>query len=137
MKRYLFDKIKIGANGVQFIPFRKATIAESFMAFTHMSFSQDEWDFIPTSFKEFLKMLSKTKIGENSEYDINVLLQPTQEKSIAFDALLKHFASEVYADRSPDKDELGSFYQNAYQIKQEAQRDGEILNQEPGALVGE
>ncbi|MBE5757624.1 MAG: hypothetical protein E7345_01660 [Clostridiales bacterium] len=134
MKKYLFDKIKVHADNVQFIPFRPASILESFMANTHTMFNQDEWEFIPYSFKEFLKMLSKTKLNDSGEYDITVPL-PMNEEPISFDLLLKDFANQMYSKKAPDRAVLAAFYSKAHQIREEAQKDKDILNMEPEELI--
>jgi len=131
MKKYLFDKIQCYDKGVKFIPFRKASIAESFLAFTHSTFNQEEWEFIAVDFKEFLKMLSKTKLKDNYEYDITVPLRDTYEEPISFDLLLKNFATDMYCDKSPDENVLRKFYSKAYQIREGAKTDKEILDKEP------
>ena len=134
MKKYLFDKIKVHADKVQFIPFRPASIVESYMANTNTTFNQDEWEFIPYSFKEFIKFLSKTRLNDAGEYDITVSL-PTHEEPIDFNLLLKDFANQIYRTKSPDKAILAAFYSKAQQIKQEAQKDKDILNLEPEELI--
>ena len=73
MKKYLFNKIKVDGDGVNFIPFRQASIAESFLANTNLSTNQKDWKFSPSSFKTFLKMLSKTKLAGNYEYNIKII----------------------------------------------------------------
>ena len=73
-KNYLFDKILLdNGKGIKFKPFRSASPLESFMANCHSTFNQEEWEFIPVSEKDFLKMLSMTivKIG-NSDYEQGV-----------------------------------------------------------------
>ena len=134
MKKYLFDKIKVHADKVQFIPFRPASILESFMADTHTSFDQGEWEFLPYSFKDFLKMLSKTKLNDSGEYDITVPL-PMREEPISFDLLLQDFANQMYREKAPNKTVLTAFYSRAQQIKQEAQKEKDILNIEPEELI--
>ena len=53
MKKYLFNKIKVDGDSVNFIPFRQANIAESFLANTNLSTNQKDWKFSPSSFKTF------------------------------------------------------------------------------------
>lgn len=134
MKKYLFDKIVVHADNVQFIPFRQASIAESFMAYTYETFNQDKWEFIPCSFKEFLKMLSKTKLNDFGKYDVTVHL-PGRKEPIDFDLLLKDFANQMFIAKAPDESVLKAFYTKAYQIKEETQKDKDILNIEPQELI--
>ena len=132
MKKYLFNKIKI-SKSVKFIPYRKATMGESFMADTQTTFNQEEWTFKPYSLKDFLKMLSKTKLNEENEYDIflDLAIVPTREEPISFDKALKIFVTDLYRDKVPNEKALAKFYQKAYQIRQAARKDKEILNKEP------
>ena len=110
---------------------------ESFMANTHTSFNQEEWEFIPNSFKEFLKMLSKTKLKDDNEYDITIVLHSAYEEPFSFDSLLKFFANDMFDVEAPNKKTLIDFYSNAYQLKLEAQNDRQILNMEPEELIGQ
>jgi len=137
MKKYLFDQIKVNTENVQFIPFRSASIIESFMANTHTTFDQKEWEFIPYSFKEFLKMLSMTKLNESGEYDIKcpLGLLPEREEPISFNLLLKNFANDIYSTEIPNKTVISAFYSKAYQIKQDAQNARDLLDQEPEELI--
>ena len=104
------------------------------MANTHTTFNQDEWEFVPYSFKDFIKMLSKTKLNDFGEYDITIPL-PISEEPIDFDLLLKDFANQIYKEKVPNKAILSAFYSKAYQIKQEAKKDKEILDIEPQELI--
>ena len=78
-------------------------------------------------------MLSKTKLNDPGEYDVVPL--PNHEESIDFDLLLKDFANQIYSEEAPDKAVLTAFYTKAYQIKQEAQKEKDILNLDPEELV--
>ena len=62
MKKYLFNKITIKDDGVNFIPFRQPSVLESFLSNPNLSLDKEHWVFSPSSFKMFLKMLSKTKL---------------------------------------------------------------------------
>ncbi len=134
MKKYLFDKIEVVSEGVKFISFRKPSIFESLQGIVCTSFSKDEWEYFAFTFKGFLKMLSKTKLNDNYEYDITVPL-PVNNEPISFDLLLKNFVADVYNSKSPNKDVLAKFYSKAYQIKEEAKRDKEILDKEPNEFL--
>ena len=129
MKRYLFDKIEID-GGVKFIPFRKANIIESFSAFTNMTFNQEEWEFRPTSFKEFLKMLEKTKISSEDDYEVIVDL-PMRKEQMTFEDALQSYAAEYYSDRPVDEKELAQFYTSAYEIKASAIENRKLLDIDP------
>ncbi len=138
MKKYLFNKIQIKSNGnVEFKPFRKATLRESFLAYTHAHFDQKNWQFIPTSFKEFLKMLSITKLNEAGEYDVDIELNIGHFEPLTFDVLLQHFASEMYNINSPNERDLQDFYTRAYQTKQDAQLDQSLLDTDPSEFVNQ
>lgn len=130
MKRYLFDKIEVLGDGVQFIPFRKATILESFSAFTHTSFNQEDWEFIPTSFNEFLKMLEKTRLDESNDYKVTINL-PMREEPLSFETMLQGFASEMYKDKPVDEKELAEFYASAYKIRKDARENRKLLEVAP------
>lgn len=134
MKKYLFDKIRLNYNSVQFIPFRKASFAESFLACTNNTFEQDEWEFSPYSFRDFLKMLSKTKLNDDNQYNVVISL-PEGEKSVSFELLIKEFAGQMYHSKAPNKNRLSKFYSSAYQIKQEAEADKMLLETEPQELI--
>ena len=136
MKKYLFNKIKINMNGnVEFTPFRKASIGESFLAYTHAKFDQKNWQFIPVSFKDFLKMLSKTKLNDADEYDVDIQLNLDHYERISFDRLIQIFASEVYNVNAPSEKALQDFYTSAYKIKEEAVLDKKLLETEPEDLL--
>ena len=141
MSKYLFNKIELDGDNVKFIPFRKASSIESFLANCHLEFDQTKWEFKPYSFKSFLKMLSKTKLSESGSY--NITTGPIiyhwsdiwEEYEVTFDELLKHFASYVYAEDDPNENDLKKFYTEAYQIKENSQRKQNTLNQEPTELL--
>ena len=120
MKKYLFNKIKVDGDGVNFIPFRQASIAESFLANTNLSTNQKDWKFSPSSFKTFLKMLSKTKLAGNYEYNIKINSSLEIEEPIPFDVLLQEFAAEMFEVNAPTEKALQEFYTSAYKIKEEA-----------------
>ena len=134
MKKYLFDKIAM-CDSVKFIPYRKATMGESFMANTQGTFNQKEWTFKPYSLKDFLNMLSKTKLNDNNEYDIVVWLNINHSEPIGFDLLLKNFVSDVYKNKKPNEKIIAKFYQKAYQIREQAKKDKELLNKEPQEFI--
>lgn len=131
MKKYLFNKILVKGEEIEFVPYREATLVESFMAKTHSSFEKDEWLFVPTSFKDFLKMLSKTRLNDNNEYNIVVPLHLNCEEPISFENMLKSFVEDVYKDISPNKNAIIAFYKKAYMVKKTAQQDREVLDIEP------
>lgn len=133
MRKYLFDKIEIMGKGFKFIPYRKATIGESFMALTNSSMDKNKWEFFPVTFNEFLKMLSKTKVNKENEYDIFMSSNtiPAYYTPVEFDAFLKDFVKYVYSDKEPNEELISKFYQKAYQIKAKAVKDREILNKNP------
>lgn len=130
MKRYLFDKIEILGNGVKFIPFRKASIIESFSAFTNMTFNQDEWEFKPVSFKEFLKMLEKTKLDDCDNYNIVA----GGREDVEFEELLQGYATDYYSDKPVDEKELAEFYTSAYNIKAAAIENKKLLDVDPASF---
>lgn len=134
MKKYLFDKIRLCYNSVQFIPFREASLTESYLACTNGTLDQEEWEFVPTSFKEFLKMLSKTKLNDDNQYNVVISL-PEGEKSVSFELLLKEFAGQIYHSKAPNKSRLSKFYSSAYQIMQKAEADKILLETEPEELI--
>ena len=103
-------------------------INESFLAYTHTSFNQDKWEFIPISFKEFLQMLSKTKINENNEYNITNLTSHNHEEASSFESLIQTFACQMYRFKSPSEKKLREFYINSYQIKNNTLLDDSLLN---------
>lgn len=141
MKKYLFGKIHIDSAGIHFMPFRKANIAESFLACCNCTFDQEEWDFAPYSFKDFLRMLSKTKLNECGEYEIDASLPLTIERNrfepYSFDELLQTFARQVYATKPADKDALSDFYKKAYTIQEEAKKEKELLDKKPEDFIME
>ena len=130
----LFDKIEVTADGVKFIPFRKATLKESFLAYTHNTFNQDKWEFTPTSFKEFLKMLEKTKMNDNLDYTTFISL-PGRAETVSFDDTLQSFASNIYTYKRFSEAELKDFYTKAYKIKQEAEDTKNLFKTQPGDLI--
>ena len=134
MKKYLFDKIRLNYNSVQFIPFRKASFLESFMANGDISSDQKIWEFTPYSFKEFLKMLSITKLNDDNQYNVVISL-PEGEHPVSFELLLKEFAGQMYNSKAPNKSRLSNFYSSAYQIKHEAEADKILLETEPEELI--
>lgn len=135
MKRYLFDKIEID-GGVKFIPFRKANIIESFSAFTNMTFNQDEWEFRPTSFKDFLKMLEKTKLAYGEDYEVVVNL-PMRKEQMTFEDALQAYATEYYSDIPVNEEELAKFYTSAYEIKAAAIENRKLLEVSPADYAKE
>ena len=120
MKNFLFDKIRVEESGkIKFIPFRRATMMESFLAYTHSSFNQEKWEFVPNSFNEFLSMLQKTMVDENGEYNITLCL-PGREENYSFYSLVDSFCSEMYFYRQPSMTTLKKFKNSAYKIKEES-----------------
>ena len=143
MKKYLFNKITIKDDGVHFIPFRKVSVLESFLSNPNSSLDQEQWVFSPNSFRMFLKMLSKTKLTDNNEYDISTNAPSTcpfdinYEIPISFDTLLQEFASEMYVAKAPSQEALQDFYTKAYAIKQDAELDKALLEKEPSEFVNQ
>ncbi len=145
MKKYLFNKIEVSGSDVKFIPFREASYIESLSAYVDEEpvkngqkfISVKKLLFIPKSFNKFLKMLSKTKLNKDGEYDIVVNLDPVnhEEKNISFEHLLKIFARNECQVKAPNKDVLSNFYSKAYQIKQETQNEKNILDTSPKDLI--
>ncbi len=129
MKKYLFDKIEVLGEGVKFIPFRKANIIESFSAFTNMTFNQEEWEFKPTSLKEFLKMLEKTRLDSTDEYQIYA--GSSNRSEIEFDELLQGYATDYYSDKPVNEEELAEFYIAAYNIRNAAIENRKLLDVNP------
>ena len=136
MKKYLFDKIEILGDGVKFIPFRKASIVESFSAYTNTTFKQDEWVFKPESFKEFLQMLKKTKLNAENDYEIVIDL-PMRKETMTFEDLLQGFATDFYSDRPVNEKELAEFYIEAYNIKNAAVENRKLLDVNPADYLKE
>ena len=134
MEKYLFNKIQLNGEGVTFIPFRKSSILESFLASTHSTFNQEEWEFNPVNFKDFLKMLSKTKLNDNGEYDITVPL-PGREEEVSFETLLKSFASKMCNKKKISREVVSEFYTKAYQIKKDAKEDKDFLDAQPSMVI--
>ncbi len=136
-KKYLFKSIEIHeSRAIHFIPFRKPSTMESFLAFTNGTTDENKWEFIPTSYKEFLKMLSKTKLDNDCDYKITMeFAYIDMQKDISFEKLLKIFASNMCDIKAPNKDILIKFYTKAYQIKKEAQNERKLLNSEPTELI--
>ena len=132
-KNYLFDKILLDyGKGIKFKPFRSASVLESFMAYCHSTFNQEEWEFIPVSEKDFLKMLSMTivKIG-NSDYEI----ENNKGDTVSFDTLLQNFIWEIYKTKKPDEKELKEFYQKAYDIRKTAINERVLLDKKPNEFI--
>ena len=132
-KNYLFDKILLdNGKGIKFKPFRSASPLESFMANCHSTFNQEEWEFIPVSEKDFLKMLSMTivKIG-NSDYEI----ENNKGDTVSFDTLLQNFIWEIYKTKNPDEKELKEFYQKAYDIRKTAINERVLLDKKPNEFI--
>ena len=134
MKKYLFDKIRLNYNSVQFIPFREASIIESVLAYTNGTLDQKTWEFTPRSFKEFLKMLSITKLNDDHQYNVVISL-PEGEHPVSFELLLKEFAGQMHHSKAPNKSRLSKFYSSAYQIMQKAEADKILLETEPEELI--
>lgn len=133
--KYLFNEIRfISGSKIQFIPFREATFLESFLANTKGCFNQEEWEFVPKSFNEFLKMLKLTKIQYNEDYDITAPYTTLKDKR-NFDDVLKTFASYVYREKVPNEKELAKFYSKAYQIRQKTLNDCKTLKKKPNELI--
>jgi hypothetical protein len=128
-KKYLFDKIIVSGDKVQFIPYRKATLTESLMA-DSSSYSQKDWRYYPVSFRSFLKMLSKTKLNDDYEYDVILPLSENHAEQIDFEKLLQIFANIVYKNASPKEDVLSKFYNMAYEVRADARCDKELLERD-------
>lgn len=138
MKKYLFDKVLIKGSSVTFVTFRQASFIE-YSCFTYAGDGSvgrgDRWNFNATSFKECLNMLKKTKLSNSGEYDISVLLQPNYTEPIDFDQFLKVFTEREYSVKAPNEKVISDFYNKAYQIREEARRDKEILEREPSSYL--
>ena len=137
MAKYLFDKIEVMGKGFKFIPYRKASLGESFLAYTKSSLNQESWEFFPVTFNEFLKMLSKTKVNSENEYDnyMSSNTVPAYYTPVDFNTFLKDFVKYVYSDKEPNEEVISKFYQKAYQIKEKAVKNREILNKEPQEFI--
>lgn len=127
MKRYLFDKIRVGEDGVvRFIPFRKATMMETFFADKHSTLNQNQLEFKPTSFNEFLTMLKKTIVNENGDYNI-ALCVAGREEHYSFHSLLDSFCSEMFFSRPTSAKAIKQFKISAYKIKEDTVKELAML----------
>ena len=104
------------------------------MANGDISSDQKTWEFSPYSFKEFLKMLSMTKLNDDNQYNVVISL-PEGEQSVSFELLLKEFAGQMHHSKAPNKNCLSKFYSSAYKIRQEAEADKKLLDTEPEELI--
>ena len=88
-----------------------------------------------TSFKNFLSLLSVTKVNSDGAYNITEYISYVSERPVPFDKLLQKFAEIVYTRTVPDEAKLSKFYKKAYAIKEEAQKGRNILNTPPKEMI--
>lgn len=135
MKKYLFDRIRVYADKVEFETFRVPTNVERMGYFFNLDFASkgDRWKISPNNFNDCIHMLKKTKLADN-EYNIVVKLQ--RDEPIDFETFIKAFAGQQYAVKAPNEQVISEFYNRAYQIREEARRDKKLLEREPSSYIG-
>ena len=126
MKKYVFEEIEItrieDRHCVRFTPIIDATFWTGIYA--------------PTTFRGFLKLLSKTKVNYEGHYNIIRSNSPFPgTHPVAFDDLLQEFVGIVYDRRVPDATKISEFYKNAYAIREEARKGRRILNTPPEEMI--
>ena len=136
MKKYLFDKIKIEDGNVRFYPFRDAGFIEGFMSQVGNHYVPvSQWKFIPLSFNMFLKMLSKTRLNYDGEYEITAFRSYSfNEEKLTFEDLLKRFAEIMCNESAQNEKKIKEFYEKAYKIKNGAQKINNLLKTDPSEL---
>ena len=136
MKKYLFDKIKIEDGNVRFYTFRDAGFIEGFMSQVGDHYVPvSQWKFIPLSFNMFLKMLSKTRLNYDGEYEITAFRSYSfNEEKLTFEDLLKRFAEIMCNESTQNEKKIKEFYKKAYKIKNDAQKINIFLKTDPNEL---
>ena len=118
--KFLFNRIRVEEDGrVKFCPFRSVSFTESFSAYTKLTANHERWEFSPSTYKEFLSFLKKTKLSDSGEYNITLCVDGREEKYL-FHSLVDYYASKIYMN-SPfmHLSTVGRFTTQAYKIKEE------------------
>ena len=124
MNKYLFDRITVEENGnVKFCTFRDVAIRESFLTHTNVIKGHGICEVLPSSYKEFLTMLKRTKLNDEGEYNITLCVDG-KEENYSFYSLIDYFASKVYMyNYSMHLSTVGRFITQAYSIKELATKE--------------
>ena len=150
MKKYLFDKIVIDDNRIQFYTCRQLTKSEKFLARVKFGDSFNgtfnngiyytalavDYIFTPNNFRQFLNCLESTKLNDETK-EYNILLERNScSKQISLGEALKIFVN-VYSKllvKLPEN-QIKLFYEKSYGIYRNSKNNSAVLNKEPEDMI--
>lgn len=136
MKENLFDHIIINGDVVEFGLCRKMTTLESLCSgkFGDAIKCEHTGYIYPTTFREFLKCLKKTKITKNLKFKIAEQLGKNFYET-SFNSLLNHYVEYIRNNHAQTQKEIVNFYSTAHKIREEKIKEQQIMNSIPKEYI--
>lgn len=138
---FLFNKIIVKYGEFNFIPEQSFSFTDKYLTNcgnvkwekNFYGNEQGEYAFKPTSLKQFLNCLKRTKLNDNYEYNIVIHDFKSKPKDITsdFPTFIQYFAETVYKDKHIDKEKIIKFYKSAYMIKINTKKEMEFMKKSP------